>query len=97
MLTHIKYGHGGESSDLRGIKMAGTCQNPSIQLKLSVIFPLILIRLACDMKQIPRKNEGNRSILTTFIWLIVIDEQPKFRPKVTYVWVCCCHFPGYLL
>ena len=52
--------------------MADTCQNPSIQLRLSLIFPLILIRLALGLKQIPRKNESNMSVFCDFqtkIWL----------------------------
>ena len=54
--------HGGESHDFRGLKMADSCLNPSIQVRLSWIFPLILIRLAWGLKQIPRKNESNMPI-----------------------------------
>ena len=36
--------------------MADSCQNPTIQDRLSLIFPLILIRLAWDMKQISLKK-----------------------------------------
>ena len=55
-----------------GIKMADTCQNPSIQVRLSMIFPSILIRFAWKLKQISRKNESNMSVLSDFltnIWL----------------------------
>ena len=43
--------------------MADTCQNTSIQVSLSLIFPLILIRLTWGLKQIPRKNESKMSSL----------------------------------
>ena len=46
--------------------MADTCQNPLIQARLSLIFPLILIRLTCGLKQIPRKNESNMAIFSDF-------------------------------
>ena len=46
--------------------MADTCQNPSYQVKLILIFPLILVRFVWGSKQIPRKNESNVSILATF-------------------------------
>ena len=46
--------------------MADNYQNPSIQVRLSLIFPLILIRLAWGLKQISRKNKSNMSILATF-------------------------------
>ena len=52
--------------------MAGSCQNASIQVRLSLIFPLILIRLAWGLKQIPGKNESNMPIFGDFqikIWL----------------------------
>ena len=35
----------------RDFKMADSCQNPSIQVRLSLVFPLILIRLAWGLKQ----------------------------------------------
>ena len=46
--------------------MADTSQNLSIQVRLSLIFLLILIRMAWGLKQIPRKNVSNISILGTF-------------------------------
>ena len=52
--------------------MSDTCQNTSIQVSLSLIFPLILIRLARGLKQIYWKNESNMSIFSNFrtkIWL----------------------------
>ena len=61
--------------------MADTFQNPWIPVRLSLISPLILIRLAWGLKQIPRKNESDMSIFSDFltkIWLKVIDEQPNF-------------------
>ena len=61
--------------------MPDSCQNPSIQAKLSLIFPLILIRLAWDLKQISQKIYSNMSIFWDFqtkIWLQEIDEQPNF-------------------
>ena len=60
--------------------MVNTYQKPSIQVKLSLIVPLILIRLAKGSKQIPRKNESNMTIFSDFrtkIWLKVISEQLK--------------------
>ena len=51
--------------------MADTFQNPSIQVRLSLIFPLILIGLAWGLKQIPPENESNMSISSDFqtkIW-----------------------------
>ena len=56
----------GNQHDFSGLKMVDTLQNPSIQVRLSLIFPLILIRLAWGLKQIPWKNESNMSILMTF-------------------------------
>ena len=64
--------HGGESGDFRGLKMADTLQKPSIQVRLSLIFPLKLIRLAWGLKHIAQKNESKMSIFSDFqtkIWL----------------------------
>ena len=41
------------------LKMADSCQNPSIQIRLSLVFPLELARLAWGLKQIPRKNDSS--------------------------------------
>ena len=52
--------------------MADSCQNPLIQERLSLVFPLILIKLAWGLKQIPQKNESNMSLFSDFrakIWL----------------------------
>ena len=38
-------------------------KNPSIQVRLSLIFPLILVRFACGLKQIPQKNDSNMPTL----------------------------------
>ena len=64
--------HSGESRDLRALKMADSCQNPSIQVRLSLIFPLILTRLAWGLKQIPLIHGRNMCIFSDFqtkIWL----------------------------
>ena len=61
----VKDTHGGKSRDFLGLKMADTCQKPSIQVRLSLISPLILIRFAWRLKQTPWENEGNMSILST--------------------------------
>ena len=63
---HLNPYHGGESHDFRRLKMADTYQDPSIQVRLSLIFSLILIRLPWGLKQIPRKNDIKMSILATF-------------------------------
>ena len=57
--------------------MADTCQNHSIQLRLSVIFPLILIRLSWVFEAdtpFKLKQHANRSTLRTKIWLKTIDQ-----------------------
>ena len=46
--------------------MEGTCQNMSIQVSLSLIFPLILIRFAWGLKLIPLTNGSNMSIFSDF-------------------------------
>ena len=46
---------GGESRDLKTKTMADTIENPAVQVVLSLIFPLIQIRLAWGLEQIPRK------------------------------------------
>ena len=46
--------------------MADTCQNLSIQVRLSLIVLLILIRMAWGLKQIPRKNVTTFPYLATF-------------------------------
>ena len=38
--------HGEESRAFRGLKMADSCQTPSIQVTLSLMIPLILVRFA---------------------------------------------------
>ena len=47
--------------------MADTFQNNSIQARLSLIFPLLEIRLAWGLKQIPRKNKRHMSIFNDFL------------------------------
>ena len=45
---------------------------PSIQVRLSLIFPFILVRFACGLKKIPQKNDSNMPILWDLrikIWL----------------------------
>ena len=37
--------------DFRGLKMADTCQDPSIQERLSLIMPFVLIKFASCLKQ----------------------------------------------
>ena len=61
--------------------MADSCQKLSIQVSYSLIFLLILIRLAWGLKKISQENESNMSIFSDFqtkIWLKVIDEQTIF-------------------
>ena len=48
-------------------KKADSCHNPSIQVRHSLIFPLILIRFAWGLKHIPRENENNMSILRDLV------------------------------
>ena len=51
--------------------MMKTCKKPSIQVRFSFIFPLILIRLVLGLMQMPWKNEINMSIFSDFqtkIW-----------------------------
>ena len=57
----LDFPHSGESRDFRILKKADSCENPSIEVRLTLIFPLILIRLAWGLKQIPRQNESNMS------------------------------------
>ena len=54
-LRNHKVYQGGESHDFRGLKNGGFLSKSVIQVRLSLIFPLILIRLAWDLKQIARK------------------------------------------
>ena len=64
--------HAGESHDFQGFKMADTIENLSIQVRLSLIYPLILVRFAWGLKQIPWNNNSIISILSDFrtnIWL----------------------------
>ena len=46
MILLYVYGHGGESRDFKITTMAGTIEKPSIQVRLSLIPPLILARFA---------------------------------------------------
>ena len=41
-------------------------KNTSIQVRLSLIVPLILIRFARGLNQIPRRNDSNMSIVSDF-------------------------------
>ena len=45
-----KHKHGGESSDFIILKIADICQNPSIQVTLSLIFPLLLIQICMEIE-----------------------------------------------
>ena len=53
----------GESLDFKTTTMADTCQIPSIQVRLSLIFPFILVRFAWDLKQIQQKHDSNIPIV----------------------------------
>ena len=73
-------------------------------MRLSLIFPFILIRLVWGLKQIPWKNESYMSIFNHFwtkIWLKVIDEQPNFLVAGQYffkqIFVRKSHTMGLLL
>ena len=46
--------------------MTDSFQNHSIQVRISLMFSLILIRLVQDLKQIPQKNKRNMSIFYDF-------------------------------
>ena len=99
--------HGGESCYFRLLKIAVTCQNPSIQVRLSLIFPLMLTRLAWGLKQIPQKNESNMSIFCDFQDLVkkLLTSNRIFRLLVNSFLTrsltvsciqlaCCCRFWG---
>ena len=38
-------------------------KKPSIQVRLPLIFPIILVRFAWGLKQIPQKNDNNWPII----------------------------------
>ena len=62
----------GKRDQMRGSKWRILVKTPLIHVRLSLIFPLILIRFAWGLKQIPRKNESNTSTCSNFrtkIWL----------------------------
>ena len=40
LVQRLGFSHGGKSRDFRILKMADSCQNPSIEIRLSLIFPL---------------------------------------------------------
>ena len=61
-LSFMNIHHNGESRDFKTTTKAGTIENPSIQVGLSLTFPLILIRLAWGLKKIHQKNESNMFI-----------------------------------
>ena len=62
--------------------MAEICQNTSNQVRHSLMLPLILIRLACSLKQIAlKKMKSTYPSLATFgqrSGLKVIDVRPNF-------------------
>ena len=63
--------HGGEPKSHHVILMIGnTCyfwKSCAIRVRLCLIFPLILVRFAWDLKQIPRKKYWNMPIYLTFL------------------------------
>ena len=62
--------------------MADICQKPLIQVKRSLIFPLILIRYTWGLKQIPWKRNRNVPILIEFQTKILI--QSNWRANTFY-------------
>ena len=56
----------GESHGFRTTSMADTSQTTVDSGKTFFIFPLILVRLAWGLKQIPQENESNMPILCDF-------------------------------
>ena len=58
--------HGGESLDLRTSKNGEFLSKSLDSGKTFSIFPLILIRLAWGLKQIPPQNESSMSIVSIF-------------------------------
>ena len=62
----------GEWRDFKTTTMADTIGKMLIQVRLYLIFQLILVRLVLGLKQIPRKNDSNMPIVCDFwtkIWL----------------------------
>ena len=57
--------------------MVDTCQNPSIQVRLSLIFPLILVRFTWNLEQIQQRAPPMRLSK-------VIDEQANFYLELFY-------------
>ena len=79
--------HDGESCDRRGTKIAGICKKNSIHVRLSLIFPLILVRFACGLNQIPRKVTEKCPSYEIFgqrSGLKVIDKQTYFFLQSVY-------------
>ena len=59
-LNYVDNKHGGESYDYKRTTMADSIEkNPLIQVRLSLIFPLILVIFAWGLKQIHRKKDSN--------------------------------------
>ena len=81
--------------------MADTCQNPLIQVRLSLIYPLLLVRFVWGLKRIPRKMEITCPSLATFgqrSGQKVIDEQPNARQLLfNHIFVRKSHTMGLLL
>ena len=62
-------------------------KQPSIQVRLSLIFPFTLVRFALGLKQNPQNNDSNMPNLCDVlkkVWLKVIDEKPKFYLEWVY-------------
>ena len=77
--------------------MADTCQNPLIQVRFSLIFPLILIRFALDLKQIPPKNERNMFIIWVKDLVIKLLTSNFWLPVdyfLTWSWFVKLHMIG---
>ena len=66
LLCNVLYIHGGEPTSHHVILIIGsTCyfwKSCAIRVRLCLIFPLILVRFAWNLKQIPRKNYWNMPI-----------------------------------
>ena len=66
----------------RGLKMAKSCQSPSIQVRHFLLFPLILVRFACGLKQIPQNYESNISEKDLVKYLLTSNQIFYFSPMI---------------
>ena len=85
--------------------MADTIEKTSIPVRLSLIFPLILVTFARGLKQISRKIERNRRLSDKDLVKKLLTSNRIFRLLVNNFltrslsesrlrWTCCFHFLG---